>query len=87
MPSRTLGGVSPNDPPMPNRRECNKCCVIGGFLFACRSTAVTKKKKKQFPKMANSFPEPIEDYLRQIAKKAAGKPLSESLSVCEEVEV
>ncbi|WP_164856407.1 IS256 family transposase [Lujinxingia sediminis] len=37
------------------------------------------KKKKRYPKTANSFPEPIDEYLREIAKAAAGKPLSESL--------
>lgn len=38
------------------------------------------KKKKRYPKTANSFPEPIDAYLREIAKAAAGKPLSESLT-------
>lgn len=41
---------------------------------------MTKRKSKPYPKTANSFPEPIEEYLSQIAKQAAGKPLSESLT-------
>ncbi len=38
------------------------------------------KKKSQHPKTENSLPEPLEDYLYELAQQAAGKPLSESLT-------
>lgn len=40
---------------------------------------MTKKTPRTLPKTQNSFPEPLEHYINQLAIQAAGKPLSESL--------